>query len=154
MLMAGVAPGVRAQDDDGVRALLDRVERVVRAGDVAAYLSLMSDGADRARARDFASTELMPGVNRAVLQERDRLALTSVPAGNGYRLMVDVMSEFGSRARVATWQPDLKRTGRPGTEFEWTSADQDRVSSVENLYRVTLNPGRQYAAHDLKIAAE
>ena len=153
-LIAGVAPAVCAQDEEGVRLLLERIERVVRAGDTAAYLSLMSDGADHARARDFASTELMPGVNRAVIQERDRLALTSLPAGSGYRLMVDVMAEFGSRARVATWQLDVKRTGPPGTEFEWTIANQDRISSVENIYRVALNPGRQYAAHDLKIAAE
>jgi Peptidase family M1 domain len=153
-LIAGVAPSARAQDEEGVRLLLGRIERVVRAGDTAAYLSLMSEGADHARAREFASTELMPGVTRAVLQERDRLALTSVPAGNGYRLMVDAMAEFGSRARIATWQLDVKRTGPPGTEFEWTIADQDRVSSVENIYRVLLNPGRQYAAHDLKIAAE
>ena len=54
--------------------------------------------------------------------------------------MVDVIAEFGSRARIATWQLDVKRTGPPGTECEWTIADQERMSSVENIYRVSLNP--------------
>jgi len=143
-----------AQDDEGIRLLLGRIERVVRGGDAAAYLALMSDGSNRERAIDFASTELMPGVNRSVLQERDRVALAAAPAGNGYRLLVDMMAEFGTRARVATWQLDIKRTGPAGTEFEWTIADQERMSSVENIYRVTLNPAKQYAAATLKIAAE
>ena len=145
------ASPARAQDDEGVRLLLGRIERVVQAGDTAAYLALMSDGADRERARDFASTELMPGANRSVLQERERLALQG---GNGYRMMVDVMAEFGSRARIATWQLDVKRTGAAGTEREWTVAAQERVSSVESIYRLTLNVAKQYAAHDLKISAE
>jgi hypothetical protein len=152
-LCAGPA-SARAQDEEGVRLLLNRIERVVRAGDPAAYLALLSESADRARAREFASTELMPGVNRSVIQERDRLALTAVPAGDGYRMLVDVMAEFGSRARVATWQIDVKRTGPAGTEFEWTVADQERISVVENIYRVTLNAAKQFTARDLKIAAE
>ena len=116
----------RAQGDEGVRLLIERIEHVVRAGDPAAYFALMSDGADRRRAREFASTELIPGVSRSVLQERDRAPLVGA-AGNGFRLLVDVMAEFGSRARVATWQLDVKRTGPAGTEFEWTIADQERI---------------------------
>ena len=110
--------------------------------------------ADRTRARDFAGSELMPGVSRSVLQERDRLPLTGALPGNGYRLMVDVMAEFGSRARVATWQLDVKRTGAAGTDGEWTIADAERISSVENIYRVSLSAAKQYAARDLKISAE
>ena len=150
LILCAASPA-RAQDEEGVRLLLARVERVVRAGDAAAYLALMSDGADRARARDFASTELMPGVNRSVLQERDRLPLAG---GTGYRVMVDVIAEFGSRARIATWQLDVTRTGPAGTEFEWTLANQERISSVESIYRVALNDAKQFAVHDLKIAAE
>ena len=152
-LTLSASASARAQDDEGVRLLLGRIERVVRDGDPAAYFALLSDSADRARARDFASTELMPGVNRSVLQERDRIPLAGAP-GNGYRMMVDVMAEFGSRARVATWQLDVKHTGATGAENEWTVADQERISSVENIYRVSLNGAKQYAAHDLKIAAE
>ena len=144
----------RAQDEEGLRLLLGKVERAVRDGNAAAYLALTADVSDRRHTVDFMSTEFMPGASRSVLQERDRLAITSAGPGNGYRLMVDVMSEFGSRARVATWQLDVKRTGAAGTEREWTIADQERISSVENIYRVSLNPSKQFAAHNLKVSAE
>jgi hypothetical protein len=147
------AASARAQDDEGVRLLLGRVERVVRTADTSAYFALLSAGANLDRARDFAGTELMPGVTRSVLQERDRAALGG-DTSSGYRLMVDVMAEFGSRARIATWRLDLKRTGAAGAENEWTIADAERISSVESIYRVSLNGAKQYAAHDLKIAAE
>ena len=152
-LAVGAAVPARAQDDDSVRLLLARIERVVRAGDTAGYFALLSAGADRERARDFAATELMPGANRSVLQERDRSPLGG-STDNGFRLIVDVMAEFGTRARVATWQLDVKRTGAAGTEDEWTVANQERLSSVENIYRLTLNGAKQYNARNLKIAAE
>ena len=152
VVLCAAAPA-RAQDDEGVRLLLGRVERVVRTGDAADYFSLLSTGSNRDRARDFAGTELMPGVTRSVVKERDRAALGGDASG-GYRLMVDVMAEFGSRARIATWRLDVKRTGAAGTENEWTIADAERISSVESIYRLVLNGAKQYAAHDLKIAAE
>jgi hypothetical protein len=152
VVLCAAAPA-RGQDEEGVRLLLGRVERVVRTGDAEAYFSLLSTGSNRDRARDFAGTELMPGVTRSVLQERDRAALGGDASG-GYRLMVDVMAEFGSRARIATWRLDVKRTGAAGAENEWTIADAERISSVESIYRLGLNGAKQYAAHDLKIAAE
>jgi len=154
LTLCAAVPARAQQSDDGVRLLLERIERVVRAGDTAAYFALLADAADRTRARDFAGSELMPGVSRSVLQERDRIPLAGAPPGNGYRLMVDVMAEFGSRARVATWQLDVKRTGVAGTASEWTIADAERISSVENIYRVSLSAAKQYAARDLKISAE
>ena len=143
----------RAQEDEGVRLLLGRVERIVQAGDTAGFVALLSASADRIRARDFASSELMPGVNRSVLQERDRQSLPGTLPGNGYRLMVDVLAEFGSRARIATWRLDVKRTGDARTDREWSVADQERLSSVESIYRVSLNATKQYTARNLKIGA-
>ena len=113
---------------------------------------MQAASADGARAREFGGTELLPGAGRSVVQERDRLPLQGTP--DGYRLMVDVMTEFGSRARVSTWRLDIRRTGAAGTDREWAIADQERISSVENIYRVSLNSGKQYAAHNLKFSAE
>ena len=152
MSMGAAAPA-RGQDDVSLQLLMRRIEQVVRAGDTSAYFALLSTGADRQRATEFASSELMPGANRSVVQERDRAALAGA-SDNGYRIMLDVMAEFGSRARIATWRIDVKRTGAPGSDTEWTIADQERVSSVENIYRLSLNTAKQYAAHDLKIAVE
>jgi hypothetical protein len=138
----------------GVAALLRRLEEVVQAGDASAYMSLLTDSADRERARDFGGSELMPGATRAVIQERDRQPLKGTLPDNGYSLLVDAFVEYGQRARIATWSIDIKRIGEAGSAEEWAIADVTPVSSVESLYRLSVNTTKQYAAHDLKIAAE
>ncbi len=65
--------------------------------DTPGFLALLIDGADRDRALAFASSELLPGATRAVIQERDRQPLAGTLPGNGYRLIVDVFAEHGSR---------------------------------------------------------
>jgi peptidase M1-like protein len=151
-LCGGATP--HAQDVDGVRLLILKIERIVQTGDGVAYMASLTASADRNRARDFIGSELLPGSNRAVMQERDREPLAGTLPGNGYRLMVDVLAEFGSRARVATWRLDVKRTGAPGADGEWTIADQERLSSVESIYRVGLNATKAYTARNLQIASE
>src|SRR5438876_9004674 len=139
---------------DGVTALLRRFEQVVQNADAAAHQTLLADSADRPRSADFASTELLPGATRVVIQERDRQPLPGRLPDNGYRVMVDTLAEYGGRARIATWMLDLKRVGQPGSLQEWAIAGEERVSSVESLYRLSVTPTKQYAARDLKITVE
>jgi hypothetical protein len=148
------AVSVRAQDADGIQVLLRRLEQVVQTGDGAAFLAQLSDSADRSRADDFISSELAPGVTRSVIQERDREPLRGVLPGDGYRVIADVFAEVGDRARAATWRLDLRRVGAAGSDREWAIVDEERISSFESLYRLSLDTTRQYAARDLKIAAE
>jgi hypothetical protein len=148
-----VPGGVSAQttDEREVRELLAQIEQIVRAGAPDPYFALLADSADRERARSFTDNELVSGATRVILQERDRVPLPGTLPGNGYQLIVDVFTEFGNRARAATWRLDLKRTG---TDARWRVADQEQLTSVEGLYRLALNPAKQYDAHDLTIAAE
>jgi hypothetical protein len=152
LLCGGASP--RAQDTEGVSQFLVTLERVVRAGDAATYLALVAPSANRGPAGEFVSTELIPGATRVAIHERDRKGLQGVSAGNGYSLLVEVIAEYGSRARIATWRVDIKRTGAAGTEGEWTIADQERLSAVENIYRLSLNATKSFTARNLKIAAE
>jgi len=144
----------QVQESGGIRLLLDRIERIAQTGDAAAYLAIVTESASRDRARDFAGTELMPGASRVVVLERDRGRLTGSPPGDGYRLMVDMFAESAESARVATWRLDVQRVGEPGGDREWAIADQERVSSVEDLYRLVLNPTVQFTARNLHIAVE
>src|SRR6266545_4967192 len=132
-LVLGAGPSAHAQESDGVAPLLARIEQVAKSGDAVAYLALMTTGANRERAVDFCGSELQPGATRVVVKERDREPLRGTLAGNGYRLMVDVLTEFGGRARAATWRLDVKRVGEPGSAREWAIDEQERLSSVENL---------------------
>ncbi len=153
-LAVAVCPCAYGQEVDTVAPLLARIEQVAKSGDTAAYLALLTSGANRERAVDFCSSELLPGATRTVVKERDREPLRGTLAGNGYRLMVDVLTEFGPRARAATWRLDVKRVGERGSAQEWAIDDEERLSAVENLYRLALNPAKVFAARDLRVAAE
>jgi len=137
------------QDDESIRILIDRIERMVQTGDAQAFVALHEPADARTRAADFAASELMPGAARAVLRERDRAPFGGTGAGGGYRLMLDLFAEYGSRARVSTWRLDIGRS-----DAGWTIVDEERLSGVESLYRLAVNGARQFAAHGLHIAAE
>jgi hypothetical protein len=163
LAMCAAAADVRAAQTpaapaaDGVSALLHQLEIVVQGADAPAFLALLTAGADRDRALAFASSELLPGATRVVIHERDREPLTGTLPGNGFRLVLDVFAEHGARARIATWRLDVKRTrdanAADGTGA-WSVADEDRLNAVESLYKIALDPGRQYDAHNLVVTAE
>jgi len=154
-LLSAVAPANAAQQaGDSVDVFLRRLEPIVQRADGPAYLALLSSQANRQRALEFASSELLPGAAHVVIQERDRMSLAGTLPDNGHRLIVDSFADFGGHARIATWRFDIKRVGDPGADQEWAIVDEEKVSSVENIFRLSLNTTKQYAAHGLKISAE
>jgi hypothetical protein len=134
---------------DAVRALLERLRPIVQDGDLLGYLDLVAGAANRARAIDFGRSEIQPGATRAVIQERDRIPFGSSPDPGGYRVVVDVFVEFGQRARVVTWQLDVQRLGGV-----WQVIDAERLTSVENLYRLSIDEAKEFDATHLAIKAE
>jgi Peptidase family M1 domain len=136
-------------DDDVVQRLLARLETIVQSGDLISYLDLVSGATNRTRAIDFAQSEIVPGATRAVIRERDRVPFGSSLTPGGYRLVVDVFVEFGSRARVASWQLDVQKTAG-GLQI----VGAERLTSVENLYRIALDATKQFAATHLTLKAE
>ncbi|MEP7304615.1 MAG: M1 family aminopeptidase [Acidobacteriota bacterium] len=145
----GVPLTAQTPSTDGVEVLLRRLEQIVRSGNAAEYLAVLTDSADRRDAENFAQSEVVPGATRVAVKERDREPLRGTLPGNGYRLSVDVFVEFGQRARNTTWQLEVKRVGD-----EWEIAGQDRMAQVENLNRLSLNAGKQFDARALKISVE
>src|SRR5512137_2884960 len=83
------AAAAQAAKDDGVAALLRKVEQALQSGDVSRYLDLLSPTASRERARIFAAALAGTGVTRAVVRERDRTNLFGTLPGDGYRLLVE-----------------------------------------------------------------
>lgn len=144
------AAAAQDPEDLAIRGLLQRIEQAAQRGDTDAYLSLLGAAADRAETERFLAMEFRPGATRAVVQERERQHLAGTLPGNGYSLMVDVFLEYGDRARVATWQIDI----RVGAGQTWSIASQVSVSSVENIYRLSVNTTRQFAARNFLVQAE
>jgi Peptidase family M1 domain len=146
---AAAAAGQNDPDDVKIRALLQRLEQIARRSDTAAFLDLLTGSADSKGANDFASSEFRAGAARVVIQERDRQNLPGTLPGNGYTLTLDAFMEYGDRARVATWQLDLKRI-----DDDWRIAGPQMISAVENLYRLSVNTQKQYDAHNFTVLSE
>jgi len=153
----GVASSAAAQTSvaplpppDNVQQLLGAVEKIVLAGDVVGYLDLVAGNANRTRATDFSRTEILPGATRAVIKERERIPFGSTLQPTGYRVVADVFVEYGDVGRVATWQLDLQRRSDDSLQI----FDQLRLTSVERLFRLSLDDERQFTAQKLAIHAE
>jgi hypothetical protein len=153
--LAAPAPA-QAPARDGVSMLLGRLEQVIRAGDPAGFQSLLSQSADPRRAREFANQTIGSRVTGVVIRERDRMELPGTLPGDGYQLLVEVFVEFGQRARLSTWRLDVRRRGgsMPGAPDEWGIADQQSLTSLQGLYRLSLNSAKQFAARDFAVTAE
>ena len=140
--------------DDSISQFFVRLERIVQQGDATAYNALLAESADRDRADSFVDSELIPGATRAVLQERDRSRLADIYPGDGYSVVVDAFEEYGDRARVSTWRIDLTPDRAALSGAGWLIIDQRRLSSVEDLYRLSLNRVTQFTAHNLEFRDE
>ena len=150
-LLLSAAP-VAAAQPDSIEVFIGRLETILQRGDADAFLALLSATASRTRASDFTATELSRPASHAVVQERDREALQTLRGG--YRLMLDTFADFGDHARIATWRLDIAPPGGSQANQAWAIVDAERISSVENIFRLTLSETKQYAAHGLKISAE
>ncbi len=143
---------------DGIVTLLRRVESALQSGEASRYLELLSPVADRERAEIFAASVLAAGVSRVSARERDRAPLFGTLPGDGYQLMVEVLTESGSRARLATWRLDVRRLAAApkvsGKNDDWAISNQVIVSSMHGLLRLALNPQRQYAARNFVVESE
>jgi hypothetical protein len=147
---AGSAAFQQADDEARVGALLQQIEDALLAADRTSFLGLLAPAADGTRAQNFLAIEMRPGVTRAVVIERDRQQLIGALPGYGHRLMVDAFIEYGNRARIATWQLDVRKIN----DVEWRLADQERISGVDNVYRLSVKATQQYAAKNFTVRSE
>ncbi|MDO8836819.1 MAG: M1 family aminopeptidase, partial [Vicinamibacterales bacterium] len=140
--------------DDGIGALLQRVEQLMTGGNPDAYFELLGTYADRASATAASRLLVSPTMTRTVLRERDRAPLEGTLPGDGYRLMVEAFIEYGDRARVSTWRFDVRRVGDDNTADSWVIVGQQQISAVDGLYRLSLNSTRQYRVQNLVLRSE
>ena len=126
------------------------LERVLSTSDAAAYARLATEGANTSV--EFHEEWLQPGVTRAVLQERLRAEIPEVAQGMAYDVYADVLTEYGRTARVGTWLIRIFRETSDSTE--WKIARLHVLTTVRGLYRLQINPDKQYRIANLALSAE
>ena len=138
---------------DSVAALVTRLEEIVRLGDRDELRMLAMAPLTPEDVEDFAAELLVPEVQRAVARERDRAPIADVPAGDGYRLVIEFFLEIGDHGRLLTARFDVRRP-RDGAPESWRISAVERLSLVDGLYRLRLKTGTQYAAQDFVVTSE
>ena len=150
LLGLGAARPIAAQpmtaQPDGVTVLLNELEAALPLENVDPLARLFAVDVDPAAITAFRSEWFAPGISAAVVRERDRARERDT---GRLRLVLEVLLEFGSAARMLTWQATAAES-----DGRWSFASLSGVASLEGLHRVELDPGHQFEATDLRIAAE
>ena len=151
---AAATPAAPASIDAGLAALYARLEQALVAGESSQVLALVSPAAaaNADRLSAFAQSQTYLRAVRAVVRERDRAAIDDANEGAGVRLLLEVFAEYaGGQAAARTWSIDASRTPADGV---WRLDDAEALSSADGLYRLALDPNKQFRVRDLTVRAE
>ena len=146
-LAAGVAHAAAqaVPADDAVGSLVARLEQAGIAGNRDAMLALGQAGRTVPGLVELASA-LQPPPARFVVKERDR----SILEDGSQRLLLEVFVQRGTEADVATWSMDVVPI-RAGDGLAWVIAALERLSYLSGLYRLDLNPHKQFDVRNLTV---
>ncbi|HEV3485370.1 MAG TPA: hypothetical protein VG106_08185, partial [Vicinamibacterales bacterium] len=141
VLSASAGNSGQAAQQDPLLTLVADIEKAAIAGDPAAFNVLVAPEAARSGVADFAAL-LAPRPTRAVVKERDRLETGD---GRG-RILIELLMERGIEGEISTWRVDVTSTGGG-----WRIAGMERLAVVSGLYRLSLNPAKQFTVKNLRL---
>jgi hypothetical protein len=153
-LQAQIVQPIQPAQADAVAALFNRLELLLQQNDRDTFPSLLStadltgDAAERATDDLFSYQTI-----RATVRERDRQPLESALPGDGYRVIVEILTETAARARVMTARFDVRRP-HDGDASSWRIVAIERLTYVQGLYRLQLDSSTQFVARDFTIQAQ
>ena len=138
LLMPDTAAVAAAQNPppDPVAALLHNLDAAMNAHDRAAFAALFNVG-QATIVQGYLADLFIPGATHSIIRERDRTPLEAVPAGQGYRVVVEFFVETTGRAKILTASLDVKRPA-DGDIDSWRIVAAEGLTSVEGLYKLRL----------------
>jgi Peptidase family M1 domain len=126
---------------DPAAALVRRLEQAAAAGDDTAILDLgVSSTAPGLEA--FAALA-RPRPTRFIIKERDR----GLPALSVERLLLEVFTQHGNESGITTWRLDLTSDASSRRRI----AEMEQLTVVSGLYRLALNPAKQFDVRNLTV---
>jgi hypothetical protein len=141
VLSASAAAAVQPAPGDPITQVVERLERALAAGNGKAISELVAQDAPREGIDQFIWSTV-PSPSRAVVKERDRLELLD----GRQRLLLEVLIERGIEGELSTWRLDLSQTAGA-----WRIAAMERLGYVSGLYRLALNPTKQFNVRNLTL---
>ncbi len=141
-LMAAPAAARQGPPADRTTALVARLEQALAAGNIQAVISLGVEP-NAAGLRQFASIA-SPAPTRLIIKERDRTPLTP----SGQRLLLEVFAQYGVESTITTWRLDVTADDAPGGP---RLLEMEQLTFVSGLYRLALNPAKQFTVHNLTV---
>ena len=139
---------------DGVAVLLNRLEQMLQQNNRDDFPSLLSTPDITGEEAEQATDDLFSYETvRAAVRERDRTALETALPGDGYHVIVEIMTETSARARVLTARFDVRRPSG-GAMDSWRIIAITRLTYVQGLYRLRLDSSTQYLAREFTIRAQ
>jgi hypothetical protein len=149
------APPVHTQTrsaPDPVDALVRQLEQIINAQDRAAFPALFDATVSEDLVTQHGFDLFLPGAVRTALFERSRGPLEGVPAGDGFRLVIEFFMETPGRARIVTAGVDIRRP-RGGDAASWRISSIDSMSAIDGLYKLRLNPAA-LSVRNLELRSE
>jgi hypothetical protein len=138
---------------DPVNAMVRRLERVLTSGDKAAFPSLFDASVSEEKVFQHSFDFFYPNAVRIALFERNRSPLEGVPAGDGFRVVVEFFMETKGEARIVTAGLDIRRP-RGGDADSWRISGIDEISAIDGLYKLRLNTATPQSVRNLELRAE
>lgn len=99
---------------NGVAVLLSRLERLLETSDPERLNALLSPNAAPGLVEQFGPRLFSAGTTHAVVREREREPLSGALPGDGFRLVIEALTETRGTARLVTARMDVRRP--PGDE--------------------------------------
>jgi hypothetical protein len=149
LCLLAVAAPTRAQEADGIELLLRQLEQAVRTGDRPAFRALF---ASQDTANEYGRALFVDGATRTLVRGRERLPRGDDPAA-GWQVITDSILETAGRARVVTAALDLQPVPDP-SGARWRIETVSGLTTIDNLYRLRLDPAAAFDGRDFRLDAE
>jgi peptidase M1-like protein len=143
-LLGPASAAAQPRSSDAAAAVVEQLEAAAATGKPDAIIAL-GVNPDAPGLRFFASVASRPPT-RVIIKERDRTARE--PEGD--RLLIEVFAEYGQESTITTWRLDLVPGTPPAPARQ--IAEMEELTTVSGLYKLAINPAKQFNVRNLTVA--
>ena len=140
-----VSAAGQTRSGDPAAAFIEQLEQAAATGSVDAVMALGATP-EASGVRMFAALAV-PKPTRFIIKERDRAALEP----EGEVLLLEVFGEYGNQATITTWRAELVPLAGDGNARRITEIEE--LTTVSGLYKLGLNPAKQFELRNLTVQA-